>query len=238
MKRGLCSFDDKRFVLDDGINTLAYGHKDITKKVESITVGNEIFIMSNEEAVRLGYRPLHLFDPTLIQPRRTKQSIWMTRRNEQVVKDKDRIIQGLSMIDTDGILDDSDSDDEDAVSNRQTIKEDAANSDNNLPFNTSPHFLSDDTGSDDDDNYDSDTHLSNDDGDYDDGDFSFKPLHEHSMRKRKQEIPFEMPCKKVSLGSDQPTTDHSSSNPQFPPSPEKPQSLDCDLKPPEPGHPI
>ena len=25
------SFDDKRFILDDGINTLLYGHKDIPK---------------------------------------------------------------------------------------------------------------------------------------------------------------------------------------------------------------
>ncbi len=32
-KRGLCSFDDKRFILDDKINTLAYGPKDITKEI-------------------------------------------------------------------------------------------------------------------------------------------------------------------------------------------------------------
>ena len=35
-KRGLCAFANKRFLLDDGIHTLAYGHKDITTKVESI----------------------------------------------------------------------------------------------------------------------------------------------------------------------------------------------------------
>ena len=28
-KRSLCDFDDKRYILDDGINTLPYGHKDI-----------------------------------------------------------------------------------------------------------------------------------------------------------------------------------------------------------------
>ena len=28
-KRGLCAFDDKRFLLQDGINSLAYGHKSI-----------------------------------------------------------------------------------------------------------------------------------------------------------------------------------------------------------------
>ena len=27
----LSAFDDKRYILDDGINTLAYGHKDIPK---------------------------------------------------------------------------------------------------------------------------------------------------------------------------------------------------------------
>ena len=28
-KISLSCFDDKRYVLDDGVNTLAYGHKDI-----------------------------------------------------------------------------------------------------------------------------------------------------------------------------------------------------------------
>ena len=31
-KISLSCFDDKRFILDDGINTLAYGHKDIVDK--------------------------------------------------------------------------------------------------------------------------------------------------------------------------------------------------------------
>ncbi len=35
-KRGLCAFDDKRFIQDDGINTFAYGHKDITSEVLTI----------------------------------------------------------------------------------------------------------------------------------------------------------------------------------------------------------
>ena len=30
-KTSLSAFDDKRYVLDDGIHTLAYGHKDIPK---------------------------------------------------------------------------------------------------------------------------------------------------------------------------------------------------------------
>ena len=30
-KRSLSDFDDKRYILSDGINTLPYGHKDIPK---------------------------------------------------------------------------------------------------------------------------------------------------------------------------------------------------------------
>ena len=30
-KRSLSDFDDKRYILSDGINALPYGHKDITK---------------------------------------------------------------------------------------------------------------------------------------------------------------------------------------------------------------
>ena len=30
-KRTLCDFDDKHYILYDGINTLPYGHKDIPK---------------------------------------------------------------------------------------------------------------------------------------------------------------------------------------------------------------
>ena len=33
-KRGLCAFDNKRFILDNGIDTLAYGHKSITANVQ------------------------------------------------------------------------------------------------------------------------------------------------------------------------------------------------------------
>ena len=31
-KTSLSGFDDKRYILDNGINTLAYGHKDIVKQ--------------------------------------------------------------------------------------------------------------------------------------------------------------------------------------------------------------
>ena len=34
-KRGLCAFDDKRFLLEDGVTSLAFGHRDITARVHN-----------------------------------------------------------------------------------------------------------------------------------------------------------------------------------------------------------
>jgi hypothetical protein len=50
-KRGLCGFDDKRCILDDGINSLAYGHKAITGSVafsEIINPGGDTFMTKVE----------------------------------------------------------------------------------------------------------------------------------------------------------------------------------------------
>ena len=41
-KRGLCAFDDKRFVMDDNISTLAYGHCRITRSVDETPKPEEI----------------------------------------------------------------------------------------------------------------------------------------------------------------------------------------------------
>jgi len=51
-KRGLCAFDDKRFLLDDGINSLAYGHKSITNSITRVECNNPggDLLMSNREA--------------------------------------------------------------------------------------------------------------------------------------------------------------------------------------------
>jgi hypothetical protein len=53
-KRGLCAFDDKRFVLADGIHTLSYGHKDITRNVVDDEVRDPApdVIFSHREARR------------------------------------------------------------------------------------------------------------------------------------------------------------------------------------------
>ena len=55
-KRALCAYDTKRFLLEDGINTLAFGHKDITHDVEEVEITNPGAdqIMSDKEARRVG----------------------------------------------------------------------------------------------------------------------------------------------------------------------------------------
>ena len=45
-KRSLSSFDDKRYILKNGINTLAYGHKDI-KMINLDSITNENNTMKN-----------------------------------------------------------------------------------------------------------------------------------------------------------------------------------------------
>ncbi len=51
-KRGLCAFDNKRFILENGIDTLAYGHKAITANVQDNEGNphNRDQVLSNMEA--------------------------------------------------------------------------------------------------------------------------------------------------------------------------------------------
>ena len=46
-KRGLCAFDDKRILLDDEINTLAYGHYKATGEIKEILV--EVPVIQNSQ---------------------------------------------------------------------------------------------------------------------------------------------------------------------------------------------
>ena len=71
-------------MLDDGIHTLAYGHKDITKKVESVWEGREQIIMTFDEAVKNGLKPSYPVDPTLVQPRSRRVGVWEKRRRKRV----------------------------------------------------------------------------------------------------------------------------------------------------------
>ena len=50
-KRGLCSIDDKRFLLEDGIQSLAYGHYNIPARIHEIDadeVGNDIVLTADQ----------------------------------------------------------------------------------------------------------------------------------------------------------------------------------------------
>ena len=55
-KRALFAYDTKRILLEDGINTLAFGHKEITHDVEEVEITNPGAdqLMSDKEARRVG----------------------------------------------------------------------------------------------------------------------------------------------------------------------------------------
>ena len=93
-KLGLCTSDNKRFLLEDGIHTLAYGHKDITAKIESIWEGRDLVLMSFDEAKSSGLRTSHPGDPNMIHPRTAKRSIWK-RRKVAFEKAKKRIMEEM-----------------------------------------------------------------------------------------------------------------------------------------------
>ena len=80
--------------MDDGIHTLAYGHKDITAKWESRWEGPELFLMSADEAKSKGLHPSHPLDPNMVQPRAPKMSFWKGRSKTALDKAKMRILEG------------------------------------------------------------------------------------------------------------------------------------------------
>ena len=52
-KRALCAFDDKRYLLEDGMNSLAFRHKDIPARVTDIEDdAQDGVVMTREDAVR------------------------------------------------------------------------------------------------------------------------------------------------------------------------------------------
>ena len=71
-KRGLWSFENMRFLLDDGIHSLAYGHTDKTQMVQSIWAGPVPFPMSFYEATPKGLHPTHPVDPNMMDSRAPK----------------------------------------------------------------------------------------------------------------------------------------------------------------------
>ena len=51
-KRGLCAFDDKRYILENGIETQAYGHTDIPAKFEKVAAAGCRRVQTFREAIR------------------------------------------------------------------------------------------------------------------------------------------------------------------------------------------
>ena len=82
--------------MDDGIHTLAYGHKDITAKVVSIWQGPELFLMSADEAKSKGLHPSHQLDPNMVQPGAPKISFWKARSKTALDKAKKQILEGVA----------------------------------------------------------------------------------------------------------------------------------------------
>ena len=95
-RNGDCAFDNKRFLLNDGIHTLAYGHKGITTKVETKWEGPELFILSADEVKRNGLHLSHPIDPNMMQPRAPKKSVWQARRKIALDKAKTQILEGMT----------------------------------------------------------------------------------------------------------------------------------------------
>ena len=76
----MCAFDNKRYILDDGISTLAYGHKDIPNRIEINKIDNParekvitemearrvglLWKRSKAIATRLGYDPAERVEET------------------------------------------------------------------------------------------------------------------------------------------------------------------------------
>ena len=101
MKLGHWAFANKRFLLNDVIYNLAYDHKDITTKFESLCEGPEIFIMSAIEAKTTVLHPSGRYVPTLRQPRSPMKSMWENRRKDAFANERKRLEVGLAPISND-----------------------------------------------------------------------------------------------------------------------------------------
>ena len=107
--------------MDDGIHTLAYGHKDITAKVASVWEGPELFLITPDEAKSKGLHPSHPLDPNMVQPRAPKKSMWQARSKTALDKAKKRILEGMTGDKPAAINDESDeSSDEEGASKHKT----------------------------------------------------------------------------------------------------------------------
>ena len=117
----MCAFDDKRFLLEDGVNSLAFGHKDIPVRVEDVDEdeqgGNGEVVVTRAEAREQGIlAQRHPDDAAAANPR--PPCIWQQRRRQRVENAKDYIRTQLGFGEDDDDVDedeleDSDGDEED-----------------------------------------------------------------------------------------------------------------------------
>ena len=98
-KRALCAFDDKRFLLEDGIHTLAFGHKNITVRVDDLEVGPELNVITHVEAVENSIVSDHRRDPADVQPRPSKTAFRSDRGSKKLSSAKARLFANLGFED-------------------------------------------------------------------------------------------------------------------------------------------
>ena len=111
-KGALCSFHDKRYLLEDGITLLAFGHRDIPAQVADVEdVGLGETILTHDEAVE---RRISTFVPREQNPR--PPCIWEERRKKRLLDAKELLRADLGLADEE-IEDDEDPKEDDGTHN-------------------------------------------------------------------------------------------------------------------------
>lgn len=131
----MCAFDDKRYLLEDGIHSLAYGHHDIPTQVEDVVdEAEDGEVLRPGEARDRGMRvPIRQPppDPTLVNPNRPR-CLWQQRREQRVRDAREEVREQLAFADDDEDDEDDDEDDDD---------EEEDDSDDDGPTHNNPFIL-------------------------------------------------------------------------------------------------
>ena len=113
-KRALCAFDDKRYLLEDGITSLAFGHRDIPAQLVDVEDGGlGETILTHDEAVE---RRISTFVPREQNPR--PPCIWEEQRKKRLLEAKELLRADLGLDDDEEIEDDEDPEDDDTHNTR------------------------------------------------------------------------------------------------------------------------
>ena len=107
-KRALCAFDDKRYVLEDGIISLAFGHRDIPAQVVDVEDGCLCeTILTHDEAVE---RRITTFVPR--EQNHRPPWIWEERRKKRLLDAKELLSVDLGLEDDEEIENEGPEDDD------------------------------------------------------------------------------------------------------------------------------